>query len=69
MNIFNRKKKLTFLTIEFASVPGLFDYPRYLSIPRIGEIVIMDNHSGKVTEIRHIISGSVSEIRIVCTKW
>jgi hypothetical protein len=62
-------KKL-FITIQFDSnwAGGetlLLDYPKSLLVPRTGEFVIFDGHSGRVSEVRHIIEGSVAEIKIV----
>lgn len=68
MGIFN-KKPLVFRTLEIDSVPGLLDYPKYLPIPRIDEVIIFEGVAGKVREIRHITSGNVSEVKIVCWKF
>ena len=62
------KRKIVFITIEFADVPGLFDYPKHLSLPRIGEAIHFKSKFGRVSEIKHIIEGSVTEIKIVCSR-
>lgn len=62
--MFNRKK--IFTTISFFSVPGLFDYPKYLPLPRIGDEIHFNGKSGKVIEVKHMTSGNVSEISIYC---
>ncbi|WKZ60785.1 MAG: hypothetical protein QY309_04725 [Cyclobacteriaceae bacterium] len=67
MGIFT-KKPTTFITLEIDSVPGLFDYPKHLPIPRIDEVIIFESHHGKVREVRHMTSGTVHEVKIVCGK-
>ncbi len=62
------KRKTIFITIEFADVPGLFDYPKHLPLPRIGERVIYSGKSGRVSEVSHITEGTVSEIKITCSR-
>jgi hypothetical protein len=62
------KKKTVFITIEFADVPGLFDYPKHLPLPGIGERVIFNSKYGRVSDISHITEGSVSEIKITCSR-
>ncbi len=68
MGLFN-KKPTVFITFEIDNVPGLFDYPKHLPIPRVDEVIIIDGMAGKVRELRHVTSGNVSEIKIVCGKF
>lgn len=63
MNVFT--KNIIFRTIQFEGIEKLYDYPKYLPIPRIGETVMFKDNCGIVKDIRHIISESVSEIKIV----
>ena len=67
MSLFNKKR--VFHTIEFANVPGVFDYPKHLPIPREGEIVVFDGKSGMVDEVRYITESNVTDIRIVCARY
>jgi hypothetical protein len=62
------KKNITFITIDFADIPGLFDYPKYLPLPRIGEIVHLNGKFGQVLQIKHITEGNVTEIKIICSR-
>lgn len=64
MKLFNK----IFITIEFDNKPGLFDYPKYLPIPKIGEEVHFNNKFGNVLEIKHMTNGNVTEIKIRCRK-
>ena len=58
--------KTVFITIQFQDCDKLFDYPKYLPMPRKGEIVIFNSNYGKVSEVKHMTEGNVSEIKIVC---
>lgn len=62
------KATLKFTTIEFDNIPGLFDYPMNLPLPRIEDTVIFQNDkvntAGKVYDVRHVITGNVAEIKI-----
>ena len=62
------KRKTVFITIEFADVPGLFDYPKHLPLPRIGEAIHYEGKFGRVSEIKHIIEGTVTEIKMICSR-
>jgi len=62
----NRKK--VFITISFADVPGIFDYPKHLPIPRENETVHFNELYGKVNKVKHMTSGNVTEISIVCSR-
>ena len=62
------KKPTVFITIEFANIVGLFDYPKHLPVPSKNDIVILDGKSGRVVAVRHVISGNVAEITIVCAE-
>lgn len=62
------KRKILFITIEFADIPGLFDYPKYLPLPKLGERIIFNGKFGRVSEISHITEDSVTEIKITCSK-
>jgi len=64
MGLFSNK--LEFRTIEFLKTGKAFDYPKRLPIPRIGEWVQFDGNFGWVVSVKHMISGSVSEVRICC---
>lgn len=64
-------KPIVFTTIE-KPIPGnvhLLDYPGYMPLPRIGEFVSFQYErleiSGRVKDVRHIISAAVSEVKIV----
>lgn len=61
------KRKTVFITIEFAYVPGLFDYPKHLPLPRIGEAVHYEGKFGRVSEIKYMIEGTVTEIKMICS--
>ena len=60
-------RKTVFITIDFADVPGLFDYPKHLPIPRIGERVLLNAHAGTVENVTHNTAGDVTEIKITCS--
>ncbi len=64
--MFNTKK--TFITIQFADVPGLFDFPKHLPLPRKGDKIHFEGKFGTVKEVRFMIKGNVSEIKIVCKR-
>lgn len=64
--MFNRKR--VFITIHFADVPGLFDYPKHLPLPRKEDTIHFDGKFGKVSEIKHMTEGTVSEIQIICQR-
>lgn len=55
-----------FITIEFDNKPGLFDYPKTLPLPKIGEEVHFDYKYGNVLEVKHMTNGNVTEIKIRC---
>jgi hypothetical protein len=61
-------KKKVFITIHFADVSGLFDYPKHLPLPQKEDIIYFDGKSGKVSAIKHMIEGTVSEIQIICQR-
>lgn len=63
--MFNKKKK--FITIEFADVPGLFDYPKYLPLPRKDDVIHFEGKYGIVSVVRFMIEGDVSDIKISCS--
>lgn len=62
------KAKRIFVTIEFDSVPGIFDYPKDAPLPRIGDNVIFENYqvnrAGNVYEVRHIVTDGLVDIKI-----
>lgn len=58
------KTKEIFITIDFGG-EKLYDYPKNIPIPRKGERVIFNDLSGDVINVKHIISGIVSEIKII----
>ena len=62
-----KKKNIVFVIIEFNGVNGAFDYPDYMPIPMIGERVIFNGKSGRVTDISHNTEGTFSEIKISCS--
>jgi len=62
--MFNRKK--VFITIEFADVPGVFDYPKHLPIPQKDEVIHFNGMFGKVEVVKHMTEGDVTDIRIKC---
>ncbi len=59
------KAKTVFVTVS--NLHGIIDYPQNVPIPRIGETVITERSklSGKVYDIRHILSGNLLEIKIL----
>lgn len=61
------KRKKVFITIGFTGIPGLFDYPKYLPLPRIGEEIHFNGKFGRVSVIKHMIEGTVTEIMIMCS--
>lgn len=62
------KARKVFVTIDIDNVPGKFDYPQNVPMPRIGETIIFDANRGrghgKVYDIRHVITGNVADITI-----
>lgn len=48
-----------YITIEFDNVPGAYDYPQNVPLPKIGETVLFDSidlhrsMSGTVYDVRH----------------
>jgi len=56
-----------FITLQFKGLidSELFDYPKNLPIPQMGETIIYQDYSGIVMDIRHIISGNIAEIKII----
>lgn len=62
------RKKLEFRTIDFVEQQKAFDYPKHLPLPRIGELVQIDGIFGRVVDVRHSISGTVTEIRVKCQR-
>lgn len=63
--MFNKK---IFITIEFADIPGIFDYPKYLPIPNKEDEVYFNGKFGKVEIIKHMTEGTVTDIRIKCSR-
>lgn len=61
-----KKKREVFVTIEFEEWPGLVDYPKDLPVPRIGEIVRLNQDCGRVRQVKHLTEGLVTEIKISC---
>jgi hypothetical protein len=53
-----------FITIDFDNVPGKFDYPQNVPLPRVGDMVLLDSNAGKVYEVRHVVTGKVADITI-----
>jgi hypothetical protein len=64
--MFNLKK--VFITIEFADIAGVFDYPKYLPIPRKDDVIHFNGKFGKVEVVKHMTEGSVTEVRIECCR-
>lgn len=64
--MFNSKK--VFITIEFADIPGIFDYPKNLPIPQKDEVVHFNGKFGKVEVVKHMTEGTVTDIRIKCCR-
>lgn len=64
--MFNRK--IQFITISFADIPGLFDFPKYLPLPRIDDIIHFEGKFGIVETVTFMIEGNVSEIKIQCKR-
>lgn len=62
------KGKTVFIVVDFSDIPGLFDYPKHLPIPKIGEEIYLDEKSGIVKTIKHVTSGNVTEIKIMCSR-
>jgi len=64
------KAKKIFVVIDFDWVSGLFDYPKNIPIPRIGENIIFQNdlsggcRYGQVYDIIHNINDTVANITI-----
>ena len=57
-----------FITIEFADIPGAFDYPKHLPLPKKEDIVHFNGKFGKVEVVKHMTEGSVTDIRIICCR-
>jgi len=64
--MFNSKR--VSVTIEFADMPGIYDYPKRSPIPQKDHEVFFEGMLGKVESVRHTIEGKVTEIRIKCRK-
>jgi hypothetical protein len=64
--MFNSKK--VFITIEFADIQGLCDYPKHLPIPQKEDVVHFDGKFGKVEVVKHMTEGTVTDIRIKCCR-
>jgi hypothetical protein len=62
------KTKKVFITIEFADIPGAFDYPKHLPIPQKDDEVYFDGKFGKVKVVKHTTVGNVTDIRIKCCR-
>lgn len=67
------KAKLKFITIEFDNVPGIYDYPMNIPLPRVGDTVVFEvphhgGKSGKVYDVRHIVTGNVADIKLKVSK-
>jgi hypothetical protein len=62
------KSKLSFRTIAFEESDKLLDYPQNIPLPRKGETIIYESYAGIVSDIRHNISGTMSEIKIIVQK-
>lgn len=64
------KAKRVFVTIDFDNVPGKFDYPQNVPIPRVGENVVFQTYDcsrcrgGEVYEVRHVTTYDVTDITI-----
>jgi hypothetical protein len=62
------KASKVFITIDFDNVPGKYDYPQNIPLPRIGETVMFDwgkgRGHGKVYDIRHAITEGLADITI-----
>ena len=66
MGIFS--KKLEFRVIDFVEQQKAFDYPKHLPLPRVGELVSIEGIFGRVVEVRYVITGVVSEVRVSCQR-
>lgn len=58
------KAKTIFVTVNKAGSDNLFDYPQNIPLPRTGERVIFNDICGIVSQVNHVISDDVAEIRI-----
>ena len=63
------KKKIVFITIEFAGIKDLFDYPKHLPLPRLNEVIHFNGKYGTVVEIKHMTEVNVTDIRITCRSY
>lgn len=62
-----KKKIITFITVEING--KAYDYPKDLPLPRIGELVLIDNsHFGKVNRISHQIDGNYFRMITISTE-
>lgn len=59
------KAKTIFIVVS--NLSRSIDYPQNAPLPRVGETVITEDPklSGNVTEIRHVLSGSVLTVNIL----
>lgn len=64
--MFNRKKQL--ITIRFADIPGIFDFPKYLPLPRKDDVIHFEGKFGIVETVTFMIKGNVSDIQIKCKR-
>jgi hypothetical protein len=65
----NKPDNIIYTTIEEKNKSKLFDYPKYLPIPRLNEFVIFNDISGYVISIRHITDNTVTEIKITLSNY
>lgn len=62
------KLKRVFITIEFADIAGIFDYPKHLPIPSKDDVVHFNGKFGKVEVVKHMTEGNVTDICIKCCR-
>ncbi len=67
----NRPSKPTiFIVLDIDNKPGLYDYPKHLPLPGIGDRILFDSYdtkgccTGYVYMVTHNTHGSVTEIKI-----
>lgn len=65
------KARLKNVTIEFDNVPGIYDYPKGLPLPRIGDMVFYDSSdvvkAGTVYAVWHQVTfynGATIKIKV-----
>lgn len=60
------KRKKVFILLRFFNSSAQIDYPKHLPIPQKGDVVLFNEHAGKVELIKHSTSFNITQIIIEC---